>query len=104
MAAPSAIYVEAVRQALRISHHAFDDEIEDLIQAARADLNLIGIPESKTDDESDALIRRAVIVYVKAEFGLDNGDSEKYHESYEALKRHLALSDTYIRAAEEAED
>jgi uncharacterized phage protein (predicted DNA packaging) len=100
MTEPSVEYIEAVRQALRISHIYLDEEIRDLIQAARADLRLIGILESKTDDESDPLIRRAVIVYVKAEFGLDNGDSVKYRESYEMLKLHLALSDAYTVAEE----
>ena len=42
-----------------------------------------------------ALIKRAIILYCKANFGLDNKDSEKYNKSYDLLKQHLALSGDY---------
>ncbi len=89
-------YVNSVRQYLRVSHEYFDGEISDLIGAARADLIMGGISPEKVNDESDPLIKRAVVVYVKAEFGLDNADAEKYKESYNMLKRHLMLSNEYI--------
>lgn len=88
-----------VRRYLRISHTHFDAEITDLIGAVQADLLLGGIKASKVEDDSDALIKRAVVCYVKAEFGLDNSDAEKYHESYNMLKRHLMLSGEYIEEA-----
>lgn len=77
----------------------FDAKITDLIGAARADLLLGGIKEAKVEDESNALIKRAIICYIKAEFGLDNEDAEKYRESYDMLKRHLMLSSEYIEEA-----
>lgn len=92
-------YVNSIRRNLRINHDRFNDEITDLIEAARADLLLGGIILSKVVDENDALIKRAIVNYVKAEFGLDNEDSERYRESYEMLKRHLMLSDEYTREA-----
>ena len=70
MADISMQYVAGIRQYLRINHTRFDAEITDLIGAARADLLLGGISEKKVNDESDALIKRAIVVYVKAEFGL----------------------------------
>ena len=82
-----------------ISHTHFDAEITDLIGAAQADLLLGGIKAAKVEDESDALIKRAIVCYVKAEFGLDNADAEKYRNSYEMLKRHLQLSSEYIEEA-----
>lgn len=88
-----------VRRYLRISHIHFDAEITDLIGAAQADLLLGGIKVTKVEDESDALIKRAIVCYVKAEFGLDNADAEKYRNSYEMLKRHLQLSSEYIEEA-----
>ena len=67
-----------MRTALRINHPKFDDEIADLIAAARADLHdLGGIKAEKVSDETDPLIKRAITTYVKADFGLDNGDAEK---------------------------
>lgn len=89
-------YILSLRAALRINHPKHDDEISDLIAAARADLcELGGIRADKVYDESDPLIKRAITAYVKAEFGLDNGDAEHYHDSYEMMKRHLMLSSEY---------
>lgn len=99
MADISEQYVYSIRRYLRINHTHFDAEITDLIGAARADLLLGGIKADKVNDEGDALIKRAIVVYVKAEFGLDNADGEKYRESYNMLKRHLMLSSEYIGEA-----
>lgn len=96
MAEISERYILSFRAALRISHAKYDDEITDLIAAARADLReLGGIKAGKVEDEADPLIKRAITAYVKAEFGLDNEDAGRYRESYEMLKRHLMLSDEY---------
>ena len=93
-------YLLSFRKAIRISHTKFDGEITDLIAAARADLLLGGILRAKVECESDALIKRATMLYVKAEFGLDNADGAKYRESYDMLKRHLMLSEEYTKEAE----
>lgn len=84
--------LEKVKLALRISTDSFDEEIEDLIEACKIDLNISGVNEV---DEDDALIRRAILIYCKANFGLDNKDSEKYEKSYTMLKQHLSLSSDY---------
>lgn len=97
MAEPSELLIAYARSYLRISHKHFDTEIADLIAAARADLKLAGIRADKADDDNDPLTRRAVMCYLKAEFGLDNDDAERYRNSYEMLKRHLALADEYIK-------
>lgn len=84
--------VEAIRNALRIKNSVFDEEITDLINACKLDLSISGI---KIISDTDPLIKQAVKTYVKANFGLDNKDGEKYMESYEAIKRHLALCGDY---------
>lgn len=86
-----------VKTALRISHSALDDELEDLILGARQDLKLSGVSNEKADAETDIdpLIIRAVVTYCKANFGLDNKDSDKYQQSYNMLKNHLTLSTEY---------
>ena len=99
MADISKQFVYDVRRYLRISHTHFDAEITDLIGAARADLLLGGIVAAKVEDESDAIIKRAIVCYVKAEVGLDNPDAAKYRDSYEMLKRHLQLSNEYTKEA-----
>jgi len=83
-----------IKTALRISRAttAFDGEITDLINAAKADLQITGV---KVDDEADSLIKRAITTYVKAHFGWDNPDAEKLQQSYNMLKMHLSLSMEY---------
>ena len=94
----SSEYVAAIRQRLRLTTDDFDNEITDLIIAARADLALGGVVEEKANDETDPLILKAVETYVKAEFGLDNDDAERYRASYKEQRNGLTLSDKYIVA------
>ena len=84
--------VDSIRKALRIKSSAFDDEIKALIEAAKLDLYISGI---NIIDEKDALIQQAIKTYCKANFGLDNTDSEKYQKSYDMLKQNLALCGDY---------
>lgn len=84
--------LEKIKKSLRISNAAFDDEIVDLIEAAKSDLQLSGV---NVIDETDSLIIRAVTTYVKANFGWDNPDAERLQTSYDMLKTHLALSAEY---------
>lgn len=84
-----------VKLALRISNTLLDEEVSDLIDAARQDLILSGILSSKAEDDNDALVKRAVITYCKANFGYDNPDADRFRQSYEMLKQHLSLSVEY---------
>ena len=93
--AVSSEYVAAIRQRLRLTTDDFDNEITDLINA---DLALGGVVEEKANDETDPLILKAVETYVKAEFGLDNDDAERYRASYKEQRNGLTLSDKYIVA------
>lgn len=81
-----------IKLALRISTDSFDEELRDLIDACKLDLKLSGVTNV---NEDDSLIKRAIILYCKANFGLENKDSEKYEKSYELLKQHLSLSGDY---------
>ena len=92
-------YMHEIRRYIRINHDRHDGEITDLIEAARADLMQVGILTAKAQDEGDPLIKRAIVCYVKANFGLDNSDAERYDASYQSLKRHLALSNEYTKEA-----
>ena len=90
--------LDDVKVALRIAatNTAFDGEVGDLIDAATDDLALAGII---SDDNTDPLIKRAIITYCKAHYGYDNPDAERFLQSYLMLKRHLALSVDYTEAA-----
>lgn len=88
--------IEDIRETLRISNSAFDTEITDLINTARQDLIIAGITTTKANDDTDALIKRAITIYCKANFGFDNPDAERLQKSYEMLKLSLALAEDYI--------
>lgn len=90
-----------IKTALRISegNTAYEGEILDLIAAARADLMLAGILPAKANDDTDPLIKRAITVYVKGNFGWNNPDAEKLQQSYAMIKGHLALSQEYTSEA-----
>ena len=49
----------------------------------------------KNLNEEDPLIIQAIKTYCKANFGLDNKDSEKYQKSYDLLKQSLSLCGDY---------
>jgi hypothetical protein len=89
--------LDDVKKALRISltTTAFDGEVGDLIAAARDDLRLSGTLETKVNDDADTLIKRAITVYCKANFGYDNADAARFQEFYDSIKRHLTLSQEY---------
>ena len=46
-------------------------------------------------EEDDPLIIRAVDLYCKCYFYLENKDSERYLESYKSLRDHLSLAGDY---------
>lgn len=89
--------LEDVKTALRVSGTALDFEVQDLIDAAKADLQLSGVHADKIVD-TDPLIKRAVIVYAKAHFGWDNPEADRFAKSYDMLKQHLTLSTEYTEA------
>lgn len=93
--------LDKVKNALRVKTAAFDDEIQDLIDACKADLRLVGVnvPEdtpaaASLPSAGDPLITRAIVLYAKANFGYSE-DSEKYRAAYDYLKCSLSLAGDY---------
>lgn len=92
--------IDDVKVNLRISTTAFDDaEIQPLIDACKIDLKNSGVHGSRIDD-ADPLIKRAVTLYCKANFG-SNPNAEKLNNSYELLKISLALAGDYNTEADD---
>lgn len=83
--------LEKIKLSLRINNAAYNNEIQDLIDACKQDLKISGIKPSLIQD-NDPLIIRAITVYVKAHFGYDNADADKFEKSYNLLKQHLAIA------------
>lgn len=84
-----------VKAALRIDDSAFDLEIQDLIDSAKADLQLSGVSEVKVNDSTDPLIKRAIIIYCRAHFDYDDKAADRLLQSYVMLKSHLTLTEEY---------
>ncbi len=81
-----------VKMALRIKSSTFDAaEITPLINACLIDLELAGI---KKLDITDDAIKRAIVLYCKANFG-NIEDAERFDNNYQAFKKNLALSTLY---------
>ncbi|MFB4258974.1 head-tail connector protein [Shouchella clausii] len=87
--------LEPVKKALRLTSDVFDDEVQDLIESARSDLIQSGVSPLVAKKEDDPLIRRAVILYCKAHFGMDNPDAVRFAQSFDMLKQHLTLAGDY---------
>lgn len=84
--------LEEVKMALRISNSAYDNEIKNLIDACKSDLETSGVaPSYFLEANYRALIKQAIITYCKAQFGFDNQDASRLNESYELLKQKLAI-------------
>ena len=92
--------LDKVKNALRVKTATFDDEIQDLIDACKADLRLVGVnvpedtPAEGKEAAGDPLITRAIVLYAKANFGYSE-DSEKYRAAYDYLKCSLSLAGDY---------
>lgn len=83
--------LEKVKLALRIVTTAFDSELNDLIEAALADLGLAGVTNTSTDDP---LIIRVVITYCRANFG-DPDEYDRLKASYDEQKAQLKTATGY---------
>lgn len=87
--------LEKVKLALRISTDAFDAELSDLIDAALADLGVVGIStDVLASPEAYPLIARAVITYVKLNFG-EPAEPDRLRKAYEAQRATLSLASGY---------
>lgn len=83
--------IDNVRLALRITTTAFDNELTDLISAARIDLGIAGVA---LPTELDAICELAIITYCKCHFGEpDNYDRLK--ASYDEQKAQLSMATGY---------
>ena len=77
--------------ALRLTTDAYDAEIEDLINAAKLDLGIAGVV---LPGELDALCQRAILTYVRANFGSPE-DFDRLKASYDEQKAQLKVATGY---------
>lgn len=95
--------LQKVKTALRISSDAFDAEISDLLEAGLQDLAIVGADIYVTRDSEtgaiascDPLIQRALITYVRLNFGSPE-DYDRLKRSYDEQKAQLRCNPQYAR-------
>lgn len=84
--------LDIVRTSLRLMTHAFDAEIQVLIDAALAELQMLGV--STTNAEDDPQLKLTVIAYCKWQFG-DNSEKERWAGIYRDKLAMLKTSSLY---------
>lgn len=85
--------IDDVKNDLRISGASFDTEVQMLIDAAKTDLTQSGVVKVV---DTDYLIRAAIILYCKGNFGYEDKDSaDRFIAEYEKLRVKLALASDY---------
>ena len=83
--------LEKVKMALRITTTAYDDELTDLIEAAKLDMGIAGVIIPSALDE---VCNRAIITYCKMHFGLPE-DADRLKRSYDEQKAQLVTATGY---------
>jgi hypothetical protein len=79
--------IDDARVAVRVTTSATDTELEAWVDAAIADMRRCGVKDALLDEQSetfDPLVRSAVILYVKANYGFDNSEAPRFMAAYRA--------------------
>ena len=102
-----------IKVALRVTSTAYDSEVETLIGAALYDMERAGvnpvllglsgdIAEGAVLTEGNALVKKGVIAYCKANFGYDNAEAPRFDDSYNRVVVDLLNSSDNIAAIAES--
>lgn len=83
--------LDKAKMALRITTDSFDEEITDLIDAAKLDLGVAGVTLPGT---LDALCDKAIITYCKVHFG-EPDEYDRLKASYDEQKAQLSMATGY---------
>ena len=90
--------LDKVKTALRVTTNAFDEEIEDLIAAAKLDLGIAGVV---LPAELDEICQRAIITYCRMNFSYPDGGGhlnssyDRMKSSYDEQKAQLSTATGY---------
>ena len=85
----STTMLAAAKLALRLTTTAYDDEIGRLIDSAYLDMAVAGVPEAE-----DALVKTAVITYVRVNFGSPS-DYDRLKKAYDEQKAQMQTATGY---------
>ena len=85
--------LQKCKNALGVTDSEYDDELSDLIDAAKADLGIAGV--TKNTVETDPLIRRAIMTYVSMEFNIAAPEHQALVDRYNVQKAQLQSATGY---------
>lgn len=86
--------LEKVKLALRISHDALDSDIENTIDAARAELVRSGVSKEKANS-NDVLVENAIKTYCLFVYTNDDKRAQGFFESWQYQLDNLRKSSEY---------
>lgn len=82
--------VEKIKERIRVKSESSDEEVKDLIDACKKELEMKGV----YGDEADPIYYQAIVLYCKAHYGYDE-DSERFEKAYNSLRDSMYLSGNY---------
>lgn len=85
--------LQKCKNMLGVTDSEYDDELTDLIAAAKADLGIAGVLQTTVED--DALIRRAILAYVSMIWNVAAPEHGALVSIYETNKKQLMSATGY---------
>ena len=83
--------IDKVKMACRVKTDAYDEQFEDLIEAAKKDLGIAGVV---IPSEMDGLVQRAICTFCMMSFGVPD-DYEHLKASYDEQKAQMSMATGY---------
>lgn len=87
-----------IKNNLRISHNALDEDLTDAVTSCLADLRLCGVKTPEPSDPADGidpLLINAIKLYCRKEFTDDTTKAAEYQRRYDSLKSCLMVAKGY---------
>ena len=82
--------IDTCKTALRVTTDAYDNEIEEYIEAAKLDLGIAGVETTV----ADSLVNTAILTYVRMRFGAPT-NYDKLKASYDEQKAQMMMATGY---------
>ena len=89
--------IDEARVWLRVSGEYTDTEIQDMLDEAIADMDRCGVRDELLEDITP-LVKGAMREYVKAHYGYDNDEANRFKASYDLMLANLLNSDANEKA------
>lgn len=86
---------DEVKVALRVTSEMTDSEVDMWIEAAKADMERIGVRRYMIQDGTmDPYVRAAIVLFCKAHYGFDNSEASRFLSSYRQIVKDILNSPT----------